>query len=92
MRLRCRHDRASPCPIGAAVALPGTVTEASILGRSGFPNGPFRPLILQANLEPYKLDRRAEYEYRAVVARAMRPWTGLIFATGLLEPTAQVEV
>ena len=53
MRLRCRHDRAWPCPIGAAVALPGTVTEASILGRGGFPNGPFRPLILQANLEPY---------------------------------------
>src|SRR5271166_3231668 len=48
MRLRCRHGRAWPCPIGLVVALPGTVTEAYILGRSGFPNGPFRPLALQA--------------------------------------------
>src|SRR5271165_6403186 len=43
MRLRCRHDRAWPCPIGTVIALPGTVTEACISGRSGFPNGPLRP-------------------------------------------------
>src|SRR6516164_11667965 len=32
MRLRCRHGRAWPCPIGAAVALHATVTDGFLQG------------------------------------------------------------
>jgi hypothetical protein len=30
MRLRCRHDRAWPCPIGVLAAVPGTVIDLKL--------------------------------------------------------------